>query len=239
MGILISLDEKKEYTLCPAGRKIGILYQIIDLGTQKFEYKGKTKFNRKIMIYFELPFETKKFREDEEKKPFIISKKFTLSLNEKSNLSKFLNDWCDGQFIKKFKSQIENGKFDITRLIGAGGLLYIQHNEYNEKKYASISNIMPLEKLEKEQLVLEENSKNKYQTVNEKKFFSLDGFNKGNFDLEEFEKLPEWIKEEISKSKEYDVLFKKFPEAIGLSENYIDENLNEEDTILNKDEIPF
>ena len=58
--------------------------KVIDLGTQKQEYGGEISWKRQILVIWELP------EELNNDQPMTISKFYTLSLHEKSNLGKDL-----------------------------------------------------------------------------------------------------------------------------------------------------
>lgn len=72
----------------PVGTHLAKCIRIIDIGTQKGEYKGEVTYRRQCVVTWELPNET---RDDDQ--PFIISKFYTASIGEKSNLYKDLTNW--------------------------------------------------------------------------------------------------------------------------------------------------
>ena len=61
------------------GNNIAICIRVIDLGTQKNEYQGKTTWKRQSMVIWELP-----EQKDGEEKPITISKFYNATLSEKS-----------------------------------------------------------------------------------------------------------------------------------------------------------
>lgn len=76
------------FEACPAGNHGALLIRIVDIGTQVGEYKGEKTVRRQEIWTWEVPLE---LREDGQ--PFIISKFYTASLGEKSNLYKDLKNW--------------------------------------------------------------------------------------------------------------------------------------------------
>ena len=101
-----------------AGAYAARCYSIIDLGTREETIQGNTKVLRKIRITFELPTERRVFNEEKGEQPCVISKEFSLTLNEKSNLRLFLRSWRGKDFTEE-----EAKDFDVAKLIGAPCLL--------------------------------------------------------------------------------------------------------------------
>ena len=128
----------------PAGAHAARCYSIVDLGTSQQVISGNEKIVRKVRITFELPTERRVFSEEKGEQPCVISKEFTLSLSEKSNLRAFLRSWRGKDFTEQ-----EAAAFDIARLIGAPCLLNIIHvaGKTNPGKlYDEISSVSPLPK---------------------------------------------------------------------------------------------
>jgi len=74
-------------------------------------------------------------------RPFMISKKYTLSLSDKAALRKDLEGWRG----KKFTDEQLKG-FDIEVLKGLQCMLQIIHTEKNGKIYANIQTVLPKSK---------------------------------------------------------------------------------------------
>lgn len=81
----------------PIGTHIARCVGLIDLGTQKNEYQGKTSIRRQNIIKWELPTELMDTGEYAGR-PFVVSKFYTTSLNEKSNLYADLVNWRGKEF---------------------------------------------------------------------------------------------------------------------------------------------
>ena len=109
--------------------------KVIDLGTQKNEFEGNITWKRQILVIWEVPEQT-----SETSEPLTISKFYTLSLHEKSNLGIDLTSWRGRPF-----SETEKKGFDISKLIGHTCLLNVIQGNKNNK----IGSIMPLPKGDK------------------------------------------------------------------------------------------
>ncbi len=108
--------------LIPAGNYIARCYQMIEIGTVTENILGKQVIQKKVRIGWELPLELKVFKEENGEQPLVISKEYTLSLNEKANLRKDLKGWRGQDFTEK-----EAVAFDITKLLGVACMLNIIH----------------------------------------------------------------------------------------------------------------
>jgi hypothetical protein len=133
--LTVSAESSGTFEMPPAGPVAARCNRLIDLGTQQSEYQGETKNQRKILISWELA-ET---RTDGD--PFTISRRFGLSLHEKSALRGFLQAWRGRAFTDE-----ELAGFDLRRLLSAPCLLNITHTERNGKSYANIASVTPLPK---------------------------------------------------------------------------------------------
>lgn len=172
-----------DYKPIDSGTYVARCFSMVHIGTIEQEFQGEKKDSNKVRITWELPTETKVFKEGEEPKVLTIGKEFTLSLHEKSNLRKFLESWRGKGFTEE-----EAKKFDITKLLGVPCMLSIIHKTNKQGKlYAEISSISTLPK----SLACPEQ-------VNPNFEFSLE-----NFDEDKFNSLPDWLKDKIKTSKEY------------------------------------
>ena len=90
--------------------------RLIDLGSQESEFQGEKKLQRKILISWELS----ELRTDGS--PFQISRRFGLSLHEKTALRAFLQAWRGRPF-----SDAELAGFDLRKLLNAPCLLNVVH----------------------------------------------------------------------------------------------------------------
>ena len=99
---------------------------------------GSPKFQHKIIIGFELNQRIKTEGEYKDRR-FVVSKRYTLSLSEKSNLFKDLTSWRGKAF-----TDDELKGFDLDNIIGANCLLNLTENESGDKVYTNIIGITPL-----------------------------------------------------------------------------------------------
>jgi hypothetical protein len=115
----------------------------------------------------------------------VVSKRYTLSLDEKATLLKDLVAWRGKEF-----TQEELDGFSLEVLLGKFCMVSITHSTYDGKEYANISSISQVPSALKKM--------GEPQGINETMMFSMDPFNK-----EKFEKLSEGLQNLIKKSAEY------------------------------------
>ena len=109
-GIVVKSGSSKVTEIVPSGTHIGRCYSMIHIGTVEWEYNGEKKYSNKVRLTFELPHEVRDF--GGENKPMVISKEYTISLHEKSNLRRDLEMWRGASFTPK-----ELNRFDLTNLL--------------------------------------------------------------------------------------------------------------------------
>lgn len=140
---LIASDNSSDFKRVPPGVHQARCFSVVDLGTQQFEYKGEPKAGRKIQISWEL------YGEDDdgaklvtdEGLPMSISKRYTLSLSDKSRLRPDLEAWRGRPFTPE-----ELKGFELELLLGVPCMLNVTHTEKDGKTYANIASITPLPK---------------------------------------------------------------------------------------------
>lgn len=206
---ILATNSVTQRELIPAGNYIARCYQMIEIGTVTEAFMGESKTLKKVRIGWELPEETRVFREGNGEQPLVISKEYTLSMNEKSNLRKDLSSWRGKDF-----SDDEARSFDITKLLGQPCMLNIIHKPSKtdpSKVYEQISGITKIPK-----------SMTPPAQVNKTLLLSYD-----NFDDAEFEKLPDFIKVKMKGSQEYQQLLVPQERHIGGS------------GIQEEDDLPF
>lgn len=194
-----------------AGTYPARLYSVIHIGTIPFEWQGETKNIDKVRLTFELPTETKVFKEENGEQPYVLSCEFTLSTHEKSNLRKFLEGWQG-----KRMTDMEAINTDLEEWVGKEGMANVVHSEAkNGNVYANITAMGQLPKGMKcppavnEPFILNYNDK---------------------WDPEKFATLPEFLKEKMRTSAEYDMITRERPD---------DQKKEAEDDKINLDDIPF
>lgn len=144
MSSLIASDSGGgDFKRVPAGVFAARCWSMVDLGTQRVEYQGDVKYQRKVQIGWEL------FGEDENGEalvtddglPMVISKRYTLSLSPKSRLRPDLEAWRGRPF-----SDEEAKGFDLHALIGAPCMINVTHTERNGKTYSNVASLTPIPK---------------------------------------------------------------------------------------------
>ncbi len=125
----------KVFEPAPAGVHQAVCVDVVDLGLLETTWQGVTKKQHKINVAWQIA------EERADGKPFLVFKRYTLSLHEKSGLRKDLQSWRG----KAFTRDEEMG-FDIERLLGVNCLLNITHHEAGDRVYANVVSIMPLVK---------------------------------------------------------------------------------------------
>lgn len=126
-----------------SGTHIATCVQMIHVGTVEDEFDGKPVKGNKVRLTFELPNELVKFKDDEPEQPRFISKEFTLSLNEKATLRKFLDSWRGVPF-----TEDEAKSFDVSKLLGVACMLSITIKK-SKKSGNSYNDILSASKLMK------------------------------------------------------------------------------------------
>lgn len=204
-------NRSKPRELVPAGNHIARCVSMIEIGTVLEQgFGGKMQKLTKVMIGWELPEETRVFDESKGEQPMMISKEYTLSMNEKSNLRADLTSWRGKGFTEE-----EAKSFDITVLLGIPCMLNISHVPKQKN---------PSELREKITLAAIPKGFKAPQQVNPLTILSYD-----EFDDRVFEKLPDFLKDKIKSSEEYKIL--NSPKA----QKHIDPEINSEED----NDLPF
>ena len=161
------------------GVYIAVCVGVIDLGEQ---YSDKFKnYSPKIKLVFELVGET--IEVDGKQEPRQLSKEFTMSTSKKSTLRAFLQSWNTKSY-----SDEEFGEIDLFDQLGKPCQLTVVLSE--NKEYANIEGIMGL-------------PKGMPAPATDTKLIAWDI---EKWDDALFEELPEWIREQVKKSTQYQKL---------------------------------
>jgi len=141
---LIAKDSGGGFTPVPPGSHVARCYRIIDMGTQRVEYKGDVKLQHKIMMQFEVhseddngvPLTTNKGE------PMSISKNYTLSLSDKATLRADLESWRGRSF-----SEDELSGFELKNILGVWAMITVVKSQGNDgKSYTNIASVNPIPK---------------------------------------------------------------------------------------------
>lgn len=134
--------------LPPSGLQKIRCIQVIDLGTQKKEYLGTVKYQKRVMLTFELVNTNHKFKEGEKEMPFVIKQEFTNSLDERGKLLPFLESWKGESIQGNELDDLDLFKFCLNR----SGLVNVTIGTSKKNpsvKFAQISAVMPQQEGEK------------------------------------------------------------------------------------------
>lgn len=169
-----------------------VLFQMIQIGHQKFSKDGKEWYSPQIMIGFELP----ELTYDTKDGPVtqIKSSTYFLSLNESRNNQIGLREVIDGLRNGVVWTDEELEQFDIAQYMGRPCMLAISGVESKGKVYSNITGISAVDQVEGAKLML--NAKRPQV------FVTVDDFS----DEAVLSTLPNWIQEKIRSSKEYQEL---------------------------------
>lgn len=177
-----------------AGAYIARCVQVLDLGEQFNEMSGK--WARKTMLTFEIPSE--RIDVNGESKPKLMSKTYTLSLNEKATLRKDIESWYGRSLV------VSDFPFDIRAMVGIPCMLTIVvRKSKNGNEYSAIGAIgkpmkgVPVPEQETPSLVLDLDADDALDMV---------------------EKLPEWIQKSIKESPSYKEVAEKKASTDALTE---------------------
>lgn len=153
---------------------------IVDLGEQHNSLFNK--YEDKVLFIWELPSVTVEV--DGEMKPRWLSRDFSMTISEKSNLAKFLVPWRG----KNFTDEELNGEgYDLRERLGEACFLQVIVEDKDGKQFNRITSCMgypegvPLPVSDTELL-----------------WFDIDEWND-----EVFQKLPEWVQDRVKRSTQY------------------------------------
>lgn len=111
---ILATASNSNFEPCPAGMQQAVCCDVIDKGVLETTYGPKHKVD--------IRWQTAEKMADG--RPYLVQKRYTLSLNDKSTLRKDLESWRGRAF-----TEAELGGFDLEKLIGVNALLIIVHNK--------------------------------------------------------------------------------------------------------------
>ena len=129
MSDLIIREDPSLYPVPEEGLHSAVLVDAVNLGTLESQWGPKEK----VSLIFEL--ET----EDENGKRFIVGKRFTRSLNEKSSLRKFLEKWRGSKYTP---DELRQG-VNLENLVGQNATLFVVLNETEERVFVNLESVIP------------------------------------------------------------------------------------------------
>ena len=186
---------------------------MVDAGTREEQYKDNPPKKRHVLfVYWELP-EVKMG----DGRPFTISKKYTLTLNENGTLFKDLKTWRGKSF-----TQEELKGFDLLNILGVSAQLEVEHSDEGKARVVSV--FKP------------DGGAKATDTENEQQAFDIDEYAKGDPKMIEiFGSFPEWMQGMIEESFEVSAAMKQSSNSASTSSGGLDEFKKE----VSEDEIPF
>ena len=177
MGLIVTQKSTNSVPPLESGVYTGICVGVVDLGEQHNQKFNKYQY--KILFIFEIVDEFVDV--DGEQKPRWLSKEFTASSNQKSNLYQVLTSWIGRALTDE---ELENG-FDVSTMLKAGCQLQVLQEDKDGRSYNVIQAIIGLPKGAKVS-----------EPISDIVLFDMD-----HEDAPEvFETLPDWMKDKIMKS---------------------------------------
>lgn len=183
---MIISENPNTFEQAPTGAHRAICVSVVDIGTQRKEYQGKTQLKREVRIGFELVDVLIKSG-DHAGQPFTITQFYTASLHENAKLREHLKNWRGQDF-----TPAELKAFDLRNILGKPCTVSVVHND---KGRSVIGGIMSPVKGQAMPAL-----------ANQILHFSLD-----EFDRDAFESLSDGIKEMIKRSPEYQAIVGSHP----------------------------
>ena len=167
------------------GNYLATLYKIVYMGTVEGEYKGEKTSAFKVNLTWELPTEMKVWKEGEEAKPVSVSKMYTLSVNKKSSLRPIIEGMVGGM------TDAEAVNFDVDALLGKSCFLNITYgvSETGKERQNVSTALIP---------------KGIPAPEHFNKPVILDYISKWNEEV--FNTLPQFMRDEMSKTYEYQTM---------------------------------
>lgn len=174
----------KDFKKVPPGAHFAICNMVVDCGLQE-GFGGKPQ--HKIYLRWEVPDERVSYEKDGQQieGPCSIGSFYTLSLSEKANLRKVLENWRG----KPFTSDELKG-FDIENVLGKPCQIMVTHDTNGSKTYANVTGVMGVSKDQRQRAATA-------KPENPLLSYSLE-----NPDSRKFDQLPKWLKEKIEQRME-------------------------------------
>lgn len=151
MSIIAKSTGDKEFAKLPlpeAGTVQAVCCAVWDLGLQRSNFlneDGTPKVQHKVIIAWEINEMIDAPDSEYHGKPYMLNRKYTLSLGEKANLRHDLESWRGKPFTAE---ELLNG-IDLEKLYGVNCYIGVKHEADKKdanKVYANVSAILPLPK---------------------------------------------------------------------------------------------
>jgi len=126
---LIINEKSKNTDLAPSGLQPAVCVDVRDLGTIE------TKFGDKQMVLLIFELEATNDHGDR----YLLQKRYTKSLFEKSNLRKDLERWRGQPFQKETLAR----GFNLENVVGVPTMIYIEHRKTDRGTWAHVESLLP------------------------------------------------------------------------------------------------
>ena len=131
MTPIVARDDRKPYTPAPPGLHNAVCVDVVDLGLIDSPWGEKPQIELRWQLERENP---------ETGKPFLVVRRFTLSLSEKSNLRPFLEGWLGAEF----SDEEAKGGVDLESFVGMAAFLQVIHQESSKgQTFANVKTALP------------------------------------------------------------------------------------------------
>ena len=203
----------QNYKPAPEGTHLARCVQVIDLGTQYSEYYQKSA--EKILLGWELPGSMREETEETPPEPYLVWKRYTLSLSDKAKLLEHLEAWRG----RKFTAEELEG-FDLMKVLDVPCMLSVVHSVEGKDTYANVSSVMAVPK----------------GTNVPDRYHAIVSFDIQKWDEATFDTFGENLKKTIMDSSEYKATSEKIDDAppVADKEDKEDKEDDEDD-----EDIPF
>jgi len=131
----VSAGNNGDFQQPEPGTYLARCIRITDIGTQSGEYQGKATSRRQLILGWELPEELIPTGE-RQGEPFMVSKFYTMSLNEKATLRHDLVAWRGKEFTA---NELEG--FEMKNVLGAACMVTVTLNDSGRTKVASVAGV--------------------------------------------------------------------------------------------------
>jgi hypothetical protein len=132
---IVAKSSGASFTPAPEGAHAAVCVDVVDLGVVETTWNKQTKKKHMVRIYWQID------EDRDDGKPFLVQRRYTLSLHEKAGLRKDLESWRGRAF-----TETELDGFDVETVIGVPCLLNLVHTKKDGTIYANIVSIMKLPK---------------------------------------------------------------------------------------------
>lgn len=130
MAFVVKNNSSGNFEPTPEGEHRVVCCEVEDLGEIETQYGMKHK------CLFKFQTDTKM----EDGRPYMLFQRFNVSMNEKASLRKFLEKWRGSRYNE---NELRTQGFDIEKMIGVNGEVYVTHDEVDSKVYSNIQVIKP------------------------------------------------------------------------------------------------